>query len=506
VNACLLAALSGALYLLAFPGFDLWPLAFVTFVPLLYVLDHAACSPRQAFGIGLVCGGVAQLLGFRWLVATLQVFSALPLWGTLLTFALICVYQAGQHALFASALCLAKRKGRDPLLLAPFCYTALERSYPMLFPSHFAASLHTQPLLLQSLDLGGPGLVSWAIVAINAALCAALRPGSERRPRRALGAATLAFALMVGYGFARQSNIERQLAGAAKLSVGIVQANMERLEKREAREEGRRRHVEQSQRLEAGVGRPAHGARAPDLLVWPETALQYVLPTELKSARAMLGPLTTPVLFGGLGHRIVAGRAQLYNSAFLADGDGRVLGRTDKMRLIPFAEYIPFGELVPRLYDWLPNSGQFTRGDRPRALVLDGRRIAALICYEDILPEFVLDVVRQTNPALLVDLSNDAWFGRSAEPYIHLALSKLRAIEHRRYLVRATNSGVSAIVDATGHVVLLGPLFTRESLRGQVALLSAKTVYRTLGDWPAWLGLAVTLLSLLPLRYRPRRQ
>src|SRR6185295_14408095 len=190
----------------------------------------------------------------------------------------------------------------------------------------------------------------------------------------------------------------------------------------------------------------------PELLIWPETALQYVLPFSTKSVSALLDPLVTPVLFGGLAHRIQNGKAELYNSAYLAAAGGGVLGRADKQRLIPFAEYIPFGDVFPRLYDYLPNTGAFTSGE-PRALPFRDHRIAALICYEDVLAGHVRDVVRATKPDLIVNLSNDVWFGRSPEPYIHHALAKLRAVEHRRTFVRADNVGISAVIDPVGRVV-----------------------------------------------------
>jgi apolipoprotein N-acyltransferase len=137
---------------------------------------------------------------------------------------------------------------------------------------------------------------------------------------------------------------------------------------------------------------------------------------------------------------------------------------------------------------------------------LHGHRIAALICYEDVLPGFVRDVMQRTDPHLLFNLSNDAWFGRTREPHIHFALAKLRAIVQRRYLVRASNSGISGVIDAFGRVVVASTAFTRASLRAQVALLSGSTLYRRVGDWPGWLALAVSLWALLPTHLRRGRQ
>jgi hypothetical protein len=185
----------------------------------------------------------------------------------------------------------------------------------------------------------------------------------------------------------------------------------------------------------------------------------------------------------------------LYNTALSVDARGDVTGRYDKEFLLAFGEYLPFGELVPKLYEWSPNSGHFTPGTvvDPLPVTLAGMThpVSVLICYEDILPSFTNKVVRHSHPELLVNMSNDAWFGDTAEPWEHLALAQLRAIEHRRYLVRSTNSGVSAIIDPVGRVMVHGGTFDAEALDSIVHWLHGGTLYETLGDTPMWI---VTLL------------
>src|SRR5690348_1986099 len=144
--------------------------------------------------------------------------------------------------------------------------------------------------------------------------------------------------------------------------------------------------------------------------------------------------------------------------------------------------------MFPYLYQMSPNSSRFSPGKSIEPLVWGDHRISTLICYEDILPSFVNGMVAHASPDLLVNMTNDKWFGDSTEPWIHLALAKLRAVEHRRYLVRATNSGVSAIVDATGRVVAHGGTFDAEQLVGEVRFLSSKTVFEALGDIPYWIA------------------
>jgi apolipoprotein N-acyltransferase len=203
-----------------------------------------------------------------------------------------------------------------------------------------------------------------------------------------------------------------------------------------------------------------------------------------------------PTLFGAVVIQRVddARRYQLFNSALLTDSAGQVKGRFDKQRLVLFSEGMPFGETFPILYDWSPNSGKFVPGTLYDPLPVGDHQIATVICYEDIIPGFVNRIVRNGDPDLLANLTNDAWFGDTTEPWIHLALSQLRAVEHRRFFVRSTNSGVSAIIDPVGRVVSHTGTFEEAALVGDVAWLRGLTGYEVLGDAPWWL---VSLLALV---------
>jgi apolipoprotein N-acyltransferase len=177
-----------------------------------------------------------------------------------------------------------------------------------------------------------------------------------------------------------------------------------------------------------------------------------------------------------------------FNSALLSDQPGHVCDgcRYDKQYLLAFGEYLPFGDTFPILYQWSPNSGKFTPGKSLRPLPLGSHEIATFICYEDIIPAFVNSIVAHGRPDLLVNMTNDAWFGDSTEPWIHLALSKFRAIEHRRYLVRSTNSGVSGVIDPVGRVVVHSGTFRQEALISNIAWLRASTPFELLGNVPWW--------------------
>jgi apolipoprotein N-acyltransferase len=308
-------------------------------------------------------------------------------------------------------------------------------------------------------------------------------------------------ALAAVYGFVRMRSVDAAAAQATPVKIGIVQGNMPLFERKSSLSVHLKRTAELREK----------GA---ELVIWSEAAVTraFVEDTYKDDVRTILTKgLGVPTIVGTVlrrpGKRDAAepsARTQYFNTALMAGDGGVILGRYDKQFLLAFGEYLPLGDTFPVLYKWSPNSGRFTPGTSIEPLPWGDHKISALICYEDILPSFVNSVVRHADPDLLVNLTNDAWFGDSTEPWIHLALSKLRAVEHRRYLVRATNSGVSAIVDPVGRVVVHSGTFREEALLGEARFMRSRTVYETLGDIPWWLATIVIVAMATFSRPRPR--
>ncbi|MGD0677044.1 MAG: apolipoprotein N-acyltransferase [Polyangiaceae bacterium] len=493
------AVLSGILYWLAFPGVDAWPLAFVAWVPLIVAMHRQPTS--RALQIGWVAGITMNVGGFAWLQPFLRTFSGFPLPVCLLFSLIICAYQGGRIALLGWLYGRGTARGRPWPATFALAFVASELLFPLLFPWYYAATVHSVPALVQLADIGGPILVGLSLVGPNLAIAEIALAFFERRPlkRGPVWAGASALAITGVYGAARIRSIDASARAAPASTVGIVQADMGLIEKRSEFGEGLRRHLQLSQELKA---------RQVDFLVWSETSAMRAVRDE--SFRVELHGLAQriglPTLFGAVIVKVVpdARTYVLFNSAIAADASGTIGSRYDKEYLLTFGEYLPFGDTFPILYKWSPNSGHFTPGTSLDPLVLDvrgtPRRISALICYEDILPRFTNDAVRQGKPELLVNMTNDAWFGETAEPWEHLALSQFRAIEHRRYLVRGTNSGVSAVVDPVGRVVLHGRTFRQEALSSTIHWMQSQTVYEVLGDWP-WL-LASAVAGMLAFRRR----
>jgi len=492
------AVFCGFLYFLAFPGIDIWPLSFVALVPLIVALRGQ--TPRRAFGLGWTAGFTMTMCGFYWLLDMLKTFSGFPTPLCFLFMAILCGYQAGRIGLCGLLSARAERRGWSPALAFSLAFAASELVYPLLFPWYYGATVHQVPALAQVAELGGPIAVALTLVAANLAfaepIVAWLRKQRVDLKRSAAYAAIVAASAL--YGAVRIPQVDAKTRAAPKGRVGLVQANMSLEGKRLDQREGLLRHLRLTQELQRGG--PL------DLVVWSETSVMGAVNEQNASfelARRFTSRLGIPALFGGVLVREVKDEREyvLFNSALLTDRSGRLVGRYDKQFLLAFGEYLPFGDTFPILYNWSPNSGKFTPGSTLDPLPLAGRDIATFICYEDISPGFVNSIVRRGSPQLLANLTNDAWFGDTTEPWIHLALSQFRAIEHRRFFVRSTNSGISAFVDPVGRITQHSEPFKQQALAENIAWLSASTPYELWGDVPWWaVSLAIVVMGFVSLR------
>ena len=484
-----MATLSGFLYFYGFGGFGYAYLAWVCLVPVLQALDDATLSGWEALLIAWTFGTVTQMGGYTWLMGMLQDFGHLPLPLATAGYMALCVGQGFQMGVWGWVLNrLVSLYGCRVVWVAPTALVTLEWLWPALFPSYLANSQYRFITFIQALDLVGPLGLSFVVASSSAVIHDLLAALQQTRPRSIPFAPVCLFLLLVAanlaYGVGALSDIDETVAHADdRLKVGLVQVNMGIYEKHQKPLEGLRRHRDQSLEIERqGV----------DLIVWPESGFNFAIPSDTNNVKnSVLGKLATPVIFGGL--RVREGETRhLYNTAFAADGDGNILGTYDKTYLLAFGEYLPLGDVFPALYKLSPHTTKFDPGSHTEPLVIAGVSYGILICYEDILPRFVAQVMAHS-PDVLVNLTNDAWFGKSAEPRIHLALATFRAVESRRFLLRATNTGISAIVDPAGRIVDQTPIFTRANLTGEIASLSGQTFYGAMGDWVAWLCTAVLL-------------
>jgi apolipoprotein N-acyltransferase len=471
----------------------LFPLAWVAFLPLLRAIDLAS-SLRDAAIRGWVAGFATHLMGFYWLVSTISVFGnfSYPLASVV-----FLIYAALQGLQIASFAFLVKVIGFGPLQIFPALFwVALEFCFPLLFPWHLANSQSAFLSFIQTADLVGPYGASWVIMWMNGAIYKLAFASNQQRAASWITCAypSLFFALSVIYGVQRLETIEDEMAEARKLPVAAVQGNIDvglKWDPAKARE-NLARYVGLSSTIENTA-----------LIAWPETAVEYWLPDDLQSLpRELMPPFSSEQTYFLFGSRSFIGHPgerdfKAFNTAFIADARGRVLGRYHKQVLLAFGEYIPFSKILS-LLPMMPFADGFTAGDAPLAFNLRrGLRLSPLICYEDLMPELARRAVSETRANLLVNMTNDAWYGRTVAPWQHARLSQWRSIETRRTLLRATNTGVTTWINPKGEIQNVLPLFTGGVLQAQVELMEEETYYVRLGDWFAWAMTGATLALLL---------
>jgi apolipoprotein N-acyltransferase len=505
-GALALSTLSGCLWFLAVTPFDLSALGWIAAVPMFIAIERAG-NWRRALFLGWWAGLIETAGGFYWLIDVMRRFADFPWAGAAAVFLLFCATRAIIFLLFTAAVCAVRRRIRVPMaLLGPLGMVSCELLVPQLFPCGQYISQAWHPLVIQISELTGPLGVTALLMMVNGALYDLILDARAARYPAIACAALLAAALL--FGGVRMRQVDALIAHAPALKVGLVQPNFAyTIDGEFSRDEALRQLTalqEQSRRLER------EGAQ---LLVWSEGSFPIAVPRAFDAdfspdSLAMIRRgFSVPTLIGA--EMYDEAREDAFNSAILLDKDGRVAGRYDKVRLLAFGEYVPGIDAFPWLRKFLPaGAGRFTAGSGPAAISLRGPdekiwRLAPVICYEDILQGF-LRGVGQLHPNLLVNLTSDSWFGADTEPWEHLALAVFGSVELRVSMVRAVNSGVSALIDPNGRVLQKtyaddpyrhpraadGVLVTAAGLEG------GHTVYTAVGNLFAYLCLAVTLILL----------
>jgi apolipoprotein N-acyltransferase len=467
-----LVLLSAALYAALIPTAAGALLSFVALVPLF--LACATTTPVRALALGGLFG-LAATLGVAWWFPGMveRYFGVTPLLAWLGLFAVGATVDALPYALFGGWLALAARRGGlTPLGVgAAWALAELVRVHePIANPYALLAYAQHGTPFAQTADLAGPYGVGLLVAAANAALASQLAPVLARsRPRRALAYTGAALLVAFAYGELRLS---QSFGDGRPLRVALVQGAIERATNwdRSTRGANLTRYLE----LNASA---AHGAA--ELVFWPEFAVDFYLSEEtLERARLLDGVRAggADVVLGAARYDLAPDETRYFNSVYFIDGGGRLhTARYDKQRLVPFAEYAPLG-------DWLrADSAMYAPGEAPSLLDTSRVRVGAFVCAEALYPEVARGLAR-AGAELLANPSNDYWFGAKQAALEQLESAAFRAIENRRYLVRATSTGVSAVVDPHGRVTARSLGEGPEIVSALLERSTAVTPYQRAGD------------------------
>ncbi len=500
-----LIALTGLLTAAAFPPYSQAYVTFFALVPLLIAAQRS--TGRQAFVRGWCSGIVFYAVTCSWVLPTIARFEQASRLQSVPFFALFITYQSLQFALFAVGVRSIQRG--SPLLAAGFVaswWVLLEWLFPRVLPWYLGDRLVTSTTLRQCASFGGVYGLSFLLAFVNGAVAIALirRDEPGRQWMQALAVAAIMMLSAVVDGAAQLSassfvNRKDSLEARHDLTVGIVQGGVQ-----SGRDDIPIANLE-------ALGIYAHWTELlakpdidafneiPDLIVWPETTLRVYLRQDEAYRRPMsdlVHRIGRPLLIGSLD-RPASGSGEL-NSAYLIEPGASRFDVYHKSKLLPFGEYVPGASMLPWLHAW-KTTGQFVAGEpnEHQPVILDvgdplHTMVAPSICFEAIWPGAFNRAVRE-GAALLVNLTDDGWFGRTAGPLQHLEPAQLRAVETRRWLIRASNSGVSAFIDPNGDIVDSLPVGAMGTIRHSITPTHSVTFYVRYGDWPV----AVSILIIL---------
>lgn len=502
-----LAVSSGLLMALAFPPWELGWLAGLALAPLVAALHGT--TERAALGLGFLSGLAFYLAAIWWVIHTMTTFGGLPLPLSLLALLLLAAVLAAYPAAFAGLLQAGRiRLGLAPAWVPPaaaILWTALEVGRTYLFSGFpwllLGTSQYRQPTLRLLASLCGVYGISALLAWVGAAageggrlVLAGRGKGGRTRTALLLGLPAAALlAAAVGYG----QLLWRDPAQGPALRVGLLQGNIDQAVKWERGYQTATLAIYEELARQAAAG----GA---ELIVWPETAIPFFLRHD-----GDLGPRVTTFV-AATGVPMLVGSPDLgpdrrfYNTAFLVGADGSLGGRYDKRHLVPFGEYVPLQPLLFFLERLVVGIGDFGRGAEASLLGTGPARFGVMICYEVIFPAEVREFAAR-GAAFLVNITNDAWFGETGAPAQHLAMAAMRAVETGSYLVRAANTGITAVIAPSGEIRAATRIFTRTALVAPIRLRQETTPYVRHGDLLAWGAVLATIGYLLALAWTTRR-
>ena len=554
----LLSALAGGLLLsLAFPslGFDF--VAWVAFIPLFWSLSLLS-RPNKAFLCGTIFGLGFFLVDLNWIYGTLVTQGHFAPVAAVVVFLAMIAFLSLFPAGFAYVTASFADQGISPAYVAPFVWVVQEYARSILFTGFpwdlVGYSQASRLILVQVADVTGVYGISFLILLVNATLWELIRGqfmpngiglrsiitrplpppvegggskslspggrgrgegehvaprkntvstawphGTDRLPWKLMAASVLAFALILSYGQVRIKQFFTTDNEAGGCAIGVLQGNIPQEVKWEG--EGREETFATYERL----GRKAVEQGA-GLLIWPETAAPVVFGSgdpDWKRPGLISEELGVPMLVGAPSKR--PEDSNYYNSAFLVDSE-MLRFRYDKMHLVPFGEYMPWSWILPLGPGIAAREADYSPGDT--MTVMHWRNcppFSVLICYEAIFPELARLAVRN-GAKLLVNITNDGWFGATAAPHQHLAMAGLRSIENRVWLVRSANTGISAAFDPSGRMVKSLPLQHEGLFTVTVSEPNVrKSFYCRFGDVFAWgcVGIMIVLgISIIGPRWR----
>lgn len=498
----ILSLTGGALLSLAFAPWNLGFIAWLAFVPLLLALEREKKLAR-ASACGFFFGLAFFLIDLRWIIQTMVIHAKFGAFDATIIFVSMVCALALIPALFSLFCAFLFNRGVDVLVAAPTVWTTLEfvRTYVFTgFPWDCVGYSQAHwPTLIQISDFSGVYGLSFLVIMMNVSALALMRILHDRTwgsvARLSIGIVILGVAL--AYGTLRLDQFPKDHVGASTVAGGILQGNIPQDIKWDPASRAQSFSTYESL-AEKAIKKGA------TFMIWPETSVPVVIGgTDItwKYATNISAKLDVPMLIGAPFEKRIGDKIQFFNSAFVVE-NGELTHRYDKIHLVPFGEYMPLSWILPLGPGIAAREEDYLAGSVMTVMNVSGfPPFSVLICYEAIFPDLSRSAV-SSGAKVLINITNDGWFGDSAAPYQHLAMAGFRAVENRVWLFRAANTGISAVFDPGGRLVAWLPLMVQGELVYNIpANPDAGSFYTRNGDVFAWtisgLLIVFTLTSLV---------
>ncbi len=500
----LLAALSGFMLTASFPPGSLFWMPWVAFIPLFMALDGA--RPKEALKLGFLAGLAHYLTLIYWIVPVLNHYGNLNLFLSIGPFLLLCFYLSLFIAFFSWAYAKILYGMHFPWFHTASFWVAIEYLRAHLLTGFpwclLGYSQYKHINLIQLSDITGVYGISFLIVLLNGILYALLfRPQVKGKfmfgMEIALGA--VLFSASIFYGFHGAGDRSKKVKRPS-LTYAVIQPDIDQSIKWDPL------HQDKTMDTLERLTRSTFPSK-PKMIIWPETALPfyYQNPSDLSERVSDLWRESkADLLFGSPAYRRTEKKFVYYNRAYLIDAKGRTRSY-DKVHLVPFGEYVPLKRFLFFAKRLVEGAGDFEAGSSITPLKTEDYLFGPLICFEAIFPELARIQARK-GAQVLVNLTNDAWFGSTSAPYQHLAMAVFRAVENHRPIIRAANTGFSAFISPRGEILSRSELFREETLVKKIAPVSDHlTFYTRFGDLFALLTCGVSLWVLCRLIFSDRK-
>lgn len=492
-----LAVLSSIFFIISYPDYNNEFCAWIFLLPLFYAVE--GMSSLGCFYISWFSAFLAFSGAIYWVVNSMYMYGGISVYLSVFFLFLLAAYLALFTGCFFMIyrIVLTKSTPLAALAFSPFLWISLEYLRAHLFtgfPWALAGYSQWKMLtLIQVADITGVYGISFLIVMFNSSLYYALFINSERRTEKTkkrgkaflkrfslLLLFSLIIILVLSYGNDREKNIGKMISEKETFTVGVVQGNIEQDLKWNDNEilSSVNRHIFLTKNILSKC--------SPEIIVWSETALPFSLErrkTYTDLINAFVKENNIVLLTGALGVTDNMNEELIYNSVFLINPQNGILGRYDKIHLVPFGEYIPLESLFRiTAFDRIIGSiGSFDRGDETKVFQYDNKNLSVVICYEIIFPDLVRRFA-SSGAQVIFNVTNDAWFGRSSAPEQHFSNAVFRAIENRKFIVRSANTGISGVVAPDGRVLKTTEIFEPETFCSKISLMEEVTFYSSYGD------------------------